>query len=221
MPAYHRRTPRGFTLLELLLVLALLVMIAALVIPALQLTLQDQRLRKAGDLLRSQMGKARVRSMKTGRMHALWIEPGGNRYRIEPWITGDEALEGNQSAQDAGGQGMGAQGVGGLAGGGAAMSDPNLMMTEEVLPEGVVFYASESAQDNRTLLALQQGTSASGATQASPSAPPILFYPDGTTSTARLVVTDGEGSFVLVAIRGLTGIAQVSDPLSQQEMMTP
>jgi len=204
----------GFTLLELLLVLALLVMIAALVIPALQLTMKDQRLRKSGDLLRSQMGKARVRAMKTGRMHALWIEPGGDHYRIEPWITGDEALEGNQAAM---------QGVGGLAAANSStLSDPNLMMTEETLPEGILFYNAETVQDNRAALALQQGASAAaGAAQSAPTAPPILFYPDGTTSSARLAVTDGEGSFVVVAIRGLTGIAQVSDPLGEQELMTP
>jgi prepilin-type N-terminal cleavage/methylation domain-containing protein len=215
--ANRRTAPRGFTLLEMLLVLALLVMIAAMTVPALQLTLKGQRLRKSGDLLRSQMGKARVRSMKTGRMHALWAEPGGNRYRIEPWITGDEALEGNQAAI------QGVPGVGGLAGASSSpISDPNLMMTEETLPEGILFYAVETLQDNRAALALQRGTSAGvGAAQSAPTAPPILFYPDGTTSSARLVLTDGQGAFVVVAIRGLTGIAQVSNRLTEQELMNP
>jgi Tfp pilus assembly protein FimT len=210
----------------MLLVLALLVMIAALAVPALQLTLKNQRLRKSGDLLRSRMGKARVRAMKTGRMHALWVEPDGNHYRIEPWITGDVALEGNQTAvqgvQGVGGVG-GVPGVGGLAGANSSpINDPNLMMTEETLPEGILFYAAETLQDNRAALALQQGTSASaGGAQSAPTAPPILFYPDGTTSSARLVVTDGQGSFVVVALRGLTGIAQVSNRLTEQELMNP
>lgn len=205
-PDTHRRGRQGFTLLELLLVLALLVIVAALAVPALQGTMVNQRLRSAGDLLRSQMAKARVRAMKTGRTHAMWIEPEGARYRIEPWMTGDEALEGNTAAAA----------VGGLAGGGAPASDPNLLITEEQLPEGVVFYVAETVQDNRAMLAQQSTASASGATLGD--APPIIFYPDGTTSSARVAVTDGQGLFVLVSLRGLTGIALVTDPLTEQEL---
>lgn len=56
--------------MELMLVLAILVAVAGLVMPALQGPLNDQRLLKSADLVRAQWTKARVTAMKKiGRAH--------------------------------------------------------------------------------------------------------------------------------------------------------
>jgi prepilin-type N-terminal cleavage/methylation domain-containing protein len=203
---YCKLRRRGLTLLELLLVLALLVVVGAITVVSLQGTLDNQRLRSAGDQLRSQLGKARVRAMKSGRIHALTVDPEGAGYRIEPWITGDEATEASPLAG------------GGLAGA-APAADPTLLQVEETLPEGVTFYWAETVQDNRAVLTQTSAVSPTGDTAGQ--LPPILFYPDGTSSTARLTITDGKGLYMVVSLRGLTGVAQTSEPLTQGELALP
>jgi hypothetical protein len=48
--------------------------------------------------------------------------------------------------------------------------------------------------------------------------PPVFFYPDGTTSTARLVRGNQRGRCVTVTMRGLTGVVQVSELHTQEEV---
>ena len=49
-------------------------------------------------------------------------------------------------------------------------------------------------------------------------ADPILFYPDGTSATARIVLGNSRNHFVVVELRGLTGIARSSDLLTAEEL---
>jgi len=63
----HRRSPttdrKATTLIEVLLVLALLVMLAAMTWPALDRPMADQRLRKAADRVRTAWVRARIDAM--------------------------------------------------------------------------------------------------------------------------------------------------------------
>jgi len=48
---------------------------------------------------------------------------------------------------------------------------------------------------------------------------PVLFYPDGSTSQTEVrLASDDLQIFVLVRIRGLTGVAYVTGVMSQQEV---
>ena len=57
----------GVTLIELLLVLALLVILATLAYPAYVGPMKNQQLRRSADQIRSAWGQAQVQAMKTGR----------------------------------------------------------------------------------------------------------------------------------------------------------
>src|SRR5262249_12466465 len=72
------------------------------------------------------------------------------------------------------------------------------------LPEDVTFYSGDSADDTRSMNAEQQMGNAGWAK-------PILFYSDGTSTTARVVLVNRRNRFVVINLRGLTGIAQVSE----------
>ena len=41
--------------------------------------------------------------------------------------------------------------------------------------------------------------------------PPVLFYSDGTTSDADVVLVNERNTAIRISLRGLTGIASVSD----------
>nr|MBC8875895.1 hypothetical protein [Planctomycetota bacterium] len=62
--------------MEMMLVLAVMVAVAGLAYPAIQGAMDDQRLRRAGDLVRAEWARARVTAMKTGRMHVFRYEVG-------------------------------------------------------------------------------------------------------------------------------------------------
>jgi Tfp pilus assembly protein FimT len=77
------------------------------------------------------------------------------------------------------------------------------------LPEGVVFYRAEKVVDARTA----QMEGAGGNT-----APQIFFYPDGTTSTAQVLLANNQERYVRVELRGLTGVAKMDDVISADEV---
>ena len=79
------RVERGFTLLELLLVLALIAAITALAIPALRGPLENARLRTAADTLRAAFTRARLDATRAGKIRLFRYELGGARYRVMDW----------------------------------------------------------------------------------------------------------------------------------------
>jgi len=86
---------------------------------------------------------------------------------------------------------------------------------EQTLPEGVTFTGGEVVWDTRaemyghdTAAFLSQDQGWSG---------PIFFYPDGTTSTARVVLTNERGRRIEVSLRSLTGMVSISEIYTSEE----
>lgn len=78
------RPRRGFTLFELILVLALLLLLAAVIIPSLSAFRGDSRPRAAADMIRSELAVARARAMEEGRPYRVAISTDGTRIRRAP-----------------------------------------------------------------------------------------------------------------------------------------
>jgi len=200
---------RGITLLEMLLVLGLLVTIAAMTLPTVSRPLENHRLRKSADQIRAEWTRARAKAMETGRTYVFRYEPEADGYQVEPWYSDEDYLESSQLS-----------GVGGFGTLGAA---PTALMPKQAgsavmkhLPEAIVFAASDTTQEAREQLAVQ-GTDALQNQDTSMSAP-IFFYPDGTSSTARLLVKNARERYVKLTLRGLTGVVYVSDLLSGEQI---
>ena len=64
-------------MLELILVLAIVIVIAALAAPAVDGTINRQAIVSATDRVRVAMGQARVKAIRTGEVHALFFQRGG------------------------------------------------------------------------------------------------------------------------------------------------
>ena len=192
------------SLMEMMLVLAILVVVAALVVPALQGPMADQRLLKSADLIRAQLTRARVRAMKDGRMYVFRYVTSSDEYAIEPWAADADGLEASREAFQ-------------------ELTPALLRSTEDKprplgisgqrLPDGIQFLAGETQMDAR----LAQVAADAAFTSSDGSAAPIVFYPDGSASDARLVLTN-ERFFVEVTLRGLTGMVRVSELLSSEEL---
>jgi Tfp pilus assembly protein FimT len=200
------------TLLELMLVLGLLVMIGAMSMPALRLPFEYHRLRQGGELVRVEWNKARIKAMKTGQMQMFRYTANAHDYQVMPYFSPQDWLETDAAH---------------ATGSGSASGNPELVAATQAadqaassprqLPEGVVFVQGEVETDSRSY-EVQRQMQAAGTVGGLDSAP-VLFYPDGTTSDARVVLTNQyQQLFVVVRLRSLTGIAKVSNLLTTDEL---
>lgn len=177
------RTPRrALTLLEVILVLALLVVLASVVWPELEPVLASLQLRKSAERVRVEWERARVEALSTGRTILFRYMPNSNRYCVQrlPEPEFVPGSSGSTSQQDADTQ------------------------REDVLPERISFVRSDisdnsSAEPAGDLQATAQGEWSD----------PVMFYPDGTTSDATFVLTNERGQNIELSLRGLTGVVTV------------
>lgn len=195
----------AFTLLELLLTLAMLAAIAAIALPQVGMLLGDRQLIRAGDQLRAEMTRLRVDAMRQGRVMMLDGMIEGNQIRIKPFYSiadSTEALDqtGSQQALLTGAE----QGV---------MANVQVdQEAEEIidLAEGIQVQgvAVVSAARSMEIEQANQGNQGQGWSR------PILFYPDGSTSTGAITLLDETYGKVVVQIRGITGDVTVSEVLA-------
>ena len=197
---------RGFTIVELLLTLAIVVTIAAMIVPSFASLLADRRVARAGDQLRVEMMQARLAAMRSGRTYLLQLRTSSNQLRVRPWVDMRDMTE----ALDQTG-GSSALLMGGNVMPGAMQVAPDQQEAREVeLPETTLVAEVQVQSTPRSFMieSQTQGEAGDGWSQ------PLLFYPDGSTSTAAVTVNaDGVGR-VVVVLRGLTGEVTVTDVLA-------
>jgi len=195
----------AFTLLELLLTLSVLAAIAAVAIPQAGLLLGDRRVVRAGDQLRAEMTRLRVDAMRQGRVLMLEGMIEGNSLRIKPFYSvadSTEAMDQTGSQQSL------------LTGATQGVIVP-MDVDEEAeqvieLPEGIIVQSVGVVSAARAM-EIEQLTQAN---QGEGWSRPVLFYPDGSTSTAAITLWDQTHGKVIVKIRGITGDVTVSEVMA-------
>ena len=75
---------RGFTLLEVTLVLAVIVLLAAMAYPSIEAMYASVRLTAAADQVRAAWADARAKAIEDGQPYRFAVMPQGGRYRIAP-----------------------------------------------------------------------------------------------------------------------------------------
>jgi hypothetical protein len=179
-------------------VLALLVVVTAFAWPALDKPLASERLRRGADKVRSEWTRTRVRAMTSGSAHVFRYQPLTNIYQVEVWHGAEAQLEA-ATVSDFG-----------------TPLEPAVVVQaigEKGLPDGVVFDATQTLQDTRGMF-----LGAEAAQTAGEWSDPIYFFPDGTTSQARLLLRNELELYIVLDLRGLTGVATVSDVLTADEL---
>ena len=197
----------AFSLFELLLVLALLVAVAGIAIPTFESMIGSRRLGQSIDKLQNEIMAGRVTAMRTGQAQVIRMTLQGQDYSIAPWLGGSEAQDASAGATVMqSGQIIQTQ----PASGGAVLSGQASGTTQQ-LSEGVQFSAVETLVDSRNALAIQQagGTvpTDTGSSQGDGSglSSPLLLYPDGSCTTAQIILADSKGRRMAIQLRGVTG----------------
>mgnify|MGYP001180935947 CR=1 FL=1 len=191
-PADGRRVRGAFTLVEILLVLAIIVIAGAIVAPYVQDNLRRQRLKSAADTMRIEWARAHVKAMKTGRIQVFRYKLGGNQFSLQPWVGGDEAT-GDDSQ---------------VAGFEAPTEEPIEAAETKELEEGITFAAGEAKFETR---AYQVEGSLQSTDAGAEWSKPILFYPDGSATDAFVIVSDAKQDAYRIQLRGLTGTSYIGE----------
>jgi Tfp pilus assembly protein FimT len=77
----------GFTILELCLVLAVIIVASAIAVPSITAMYADVKLTAASDLVRARWAEARARAVEDGMPYRFAVVPQSNRFRVEPDIA--------------------------------------------------------------------------------------------------------------------------------------
>jgi len=190
-----RQNRGGFTLVEIILVLVILVTMGAVAWPVFSRSYESSKLKFAADKIMATLSKARVQAMTTGQTQAFRCKVNSREYAIEQVDDDSATLDANSTSDTSATLGQAASSaVGGVPG----MSQ---------LGEGYVFAACERVQDDRTAAAEAMITSSNFDTSSAP----VLFYSDGTSSDAQITIAYQNGRSITITVRALTGTTHMGE----------
>ena len=196
----------AFTLLELLLTLSVLAAVAAVAIPQAGLLLGDRRLVRAGEQLRVEMTRLRVDAMRDGRVMMLEGMIEGSSFRVKPFFSIADSTEAlDQTGSQSGLLSGATQGVAVTVEVDQEAAESLVELPEDIVVSAVGVVSAARASEIEQLTLADQGEGWSR---------PILFYPDGSTSTAAVTLSHETLGRVVVKIRGITGDVTVSEVLA-------
>ncbi len=206
----------GFSLIELLIVIGILTIVAALILPAVRGPLERSRLRSSAVDVQKAWGSARTLAIREGMAMEFRCETGGRHWKIERVGTTVRV----RSDDGAGATGSGLRADDDLSGGLLEDGLPSdRLMREGWLPEGVAFddlSLQYSRPAERAVSEFGVESEQTGADFGSRWSEPLKFLPEGRSEDARLRIRGADGFVVNVRIRGLTSAVSFSRPFRRQ-----
>jgi prepilin-type N-terminal cleavage/methylation domain-containing protein len=184
----------GFTLVEMLIVLALLAILAALSWPAVRGLLGQGELRDAARQVRVALVKARLKAIESGVAQRFRYRPHTGRFEVAPLPT---SLDEERTASRARSR--------------RSFSDGEAI--EGTLPGKVSFQGPDRETGGPSAA---ESLGESGRIDDAGWSAPIVFFASGRSSNARIRLAGPEGSFIEVTLRGLTGTTRIG-PIARQE----
>jgi Tfp pilus assembly protein FimT len=205
------------TLVELLVVLALLVIVGSMVVPVFTGSFASVRLRRAGDPVLTRWSQARAQAIETGEVYQFRYTPESGEYRVEPWTSVASGVAGAGATASTSSPAVASATTSAVSSSNSADAsrDGQASVQARSLPETITFHKGQMAVED-ALSGERQVTSMQ--TVVDDLSTPILFFPDGTASDASIVLTNDRNQFLRVTLRGLTGVGRATSVLSREEL---
>ena len=183
--AIDRDSRHGLTLLEIPIVMVKLIAVAALSIPTVQRSFSAQKVSKGADLVRAELNRARVRAMRTGEIHAFFYQNDTANFKVAAFNNEMNRIL-NESFRQRN-----------------ETSSSNFDFDGNTLPRGIRFIGSDAVEDARSASTMNENPGAADLR-------PILFYPDGSSQTARIYLRSEDSDVAEIRLRGMTGTSSSS-----------
>ncbi|MDB5384628.1 MAG: hypothetical protein JWM11_274 [Planctomycetaceae bacterium] len=196
---YPRHLLRGFTLVELLLVLGLLVTLMGIAYPSLAKFRLEQQLKQGAELVRLQMKQARLRAMESGLEYQFRYEPGGKQFVVVP--AEYSAIQAQQQANQHSGNGK-PQSVYWKTHG---KFDAKVKFSTNLFDQGI----APQPLPKEFLSGFERPDDLSRASWAAP----LIFHADGSARDFAMEIEDEKGAYVTLSVRGITGSVEISQML--------
>lgn len=215
-----RRVSRlsGFTLIEVVLVLSLLVVIFAVSVPYLGSSFSRANLSGAADLVRGALTRSRVTAMQSGEAQVFRCEPKGERYQIialkelesqnNSGSFGDsntsKTSDDREKSNDEKSSDRSSDSSSDNSSGDENSPSDILRLESSRLPSNVKFADVDVTSSN--MVAALYGTSSDDNWSD-----PIVFNPDGTSADASILLQNDREQTIRITLRGLTGVAKAGE----------
>jgi len=202
-----RPVKRAFTLLEVLLVLAILAALAGLAAPTIDSMITSRKLSAAADQIANDIAEGRIRAIQTGQTQVFEATLGSRNYTVKPWLTTSDEINASAGATITTSTGLTLD-TEASPGGGMNTSQSSGESKQLELDPYVQFIAVQTVMDTRSAAAIQTETGSlpvaeSGAAGATSN--PVLLYPDGSSTSAQIILIDQKGRRMVVQLRGIVG----------------
>lgn len=195
----------GFTLLELMLVLAIIAAIGAITFPAFSNVFERQRLQASAEKIRLELDRARLLAMRTGQAQMFECAIGQGKFSVHPLSQQSDLTNTGDGAKVVTQFGVVAETT---ESGVLMAAEPNALTGDvKDLEEKITFVSCVVATDSRAYNLAQQ--SMAGQVSTANVGQVIIFYPDGSTSNAEVRLQNSRGEVRAVRLRGLTGHVKV------------
>jgi prepilin-type N-terminal cleavage/methylation domain-containing protein len=185
----------AYTLMELVIVLAVLVVLATLVYPSIDAMYGDYRVTGATDMVRSAWAVARSRAIDESQAYRFSIVPGRGNFRIAPdnanYWGGDAPPPSDQTTPP--------------------------LVQDDALPKGVRFVTADAVGNGAPI---QGGDSAlpPGGIDPGMWTTVVTFLPDGTADQDAELIFNARGARTMVLrLRGLTGVVIPPRPFGGED----
>jgi type II secretion system protein H len=174
---------RGFTLVELMIVLILIGVFTAVIIGELRGTFEDALLRSTGRKLINVLNLAGSRSVSINHPHTVTIDTANRKFSIEARLHSDDAETGSPKAR-------------------------NVAIDEGELDSRITLEIRNPSEDAAVA---DEGELESDKEASAAISETITFYPDGTVDAREIVLRDRTGTELLLRINPVTGRVRLAN----------
>ncbi|WP_010586026.1 prepilin-type N-terminal cleavage/methylation domain-containing protein [Schlesneria paludicola] len=190
----HLSHRRGFTLVEVLLVLGVLAVFASMAIPSVMRMFNQQKLTESAEAVRMLAASARIRAIESGLIYQFCYETGGTRFVVVPFEL-DHAGSSTGTSNAAAPVMLSSRASGHMHQGVVFSTPPT--------PAGVLVAATTSMKLAASSLdGLPNASELAGCNWSAP----ILFHPDGSANMdTEIIIRDQHSQSVTLRVRAFTG----------------